>query len=102
MGEIIPLPLRARDANAASRFEMIGGQLHHATMLTFPQSQLRDIRNVWGVTVEGPPRIVPDAVPFSDGRPLRAKAVRAKVCATKTAASKQAAAKRKPVCRAPK
>lgn len=106
MGVIIPLPLRARTANAASRFEMIG-EVHHATVLTFPQVQVRDIRNVWGLTVEGPPRSVPDGIAFSDGKSRRAKASRAKSSDTKASGAKlpgtkSAIVKRKPAQRAPK
>lgn len=97
MGEIIPLPLRARDPNVASRFQVIGGQPHHATMLNSPPVQVRDIRNVWGMTVEGPPLAVADALPFGDDEPRRPKQLRAKSEATKSAI-----AKRKPAQRAPK
>jgi hypothetical protein len=101
MGVIIPLPLRARAANAALRFETIGGEVHHAQMLTFPQAQARDIRDVWGMTVEGPPRIVPDALAFSDGRP-RTKPSRAKTSRAKSSSAKSSSAKRKPAHRSPK
>jgi hypothetical protein len=107
MGVIIPLPLRAREANAASRFELIGGEAHHATVLTFPLVQIRDIRDIWGLTVEGPPRSAPGGVAFSDGKPRRAKATRAKASVTKVSAAKlpdtkSAGVKRKPARRSPK
>lgn len=104
MGVIIPFALRPSNA---TRFEAIGGEAHHATMLTFPQVQVRDIRDIWGLTVEGPPRSVPDGIAFSDGKPRRAKAVRAKASSAKVSGAKlpgtkSASIKRKPARRSPK
>ena len=103
MGVIIPFALRPSNA---ARFETIG-EAHHATMLVFPQVQVRDIRDIWGLTVEGPPRAVPDGIAFSDGKPRRAKATRAKTSGTKVSGAKlpdtkSASVKRKPVQRSPK
>lgn len=104
MGVIIPFALRPSNA---ARFEAVGGEAHHATMLVFPQVQVRDIRNIWGLTVEGPPRAVPDGIAFSDGKPRRAKASRAKTSGTKVSGAKlpgtkSASVKRKPAQRSPK
>jgi hypothetical protein len=108
MGVIIPFALRP---SHAARFEAIGAEAHHATMLMFPPVQVRDIRNIWGMTVEGPPRSVPDGIAFSDGKPRRAKASRAKASGptasgaklprAKAVSVKPASAKRKPA-RSPK
>jgi hypothetical protein len=107
MGVIIPFALRPSNA---ARFEAIGGEAHHATMLMFPPVQVRDIRNIWGMTVEGPPRAVPDGIAFSDGKPRRAKASPAKPSGPKASGTKasakavnvkSASAKRKPA-RSPK
>jgi hypothetical protein len=109
MGIIIPFALRS--SNAAS-FETIGGEAHHAKMLIFPQVQVRDIRSIWGMTVEGPPRIVSDGLAFSDGKPRRAKASGAKSSGAKVSVAKSSSVKlsgvksssvkRKPARRAPK
>jgi hypothetical protein len=91
MGVIIPFALRPSNA---ARFEAIGGEAHHATMLMFPPVQVRDIRNIWGMTVEGPPRAVPDGIAFSDGKPRRAEASRAKASSgTKASGAKLPSAK---------
>lgn len=101
MGVIIPFALRPPTAHA-TRFEAIGGEAHHAKMLIFPQVQVRDIRDIWGVTVEGPPRAVPDGIGFSDGKPRRAKTARTKSTGAKATRAKSASVKRKPAQRAPK
>ena len=103
MGVIIPFALRPSNA---ARFEEIG-EAHQATMLTFPQVQVRDIRNLWGLTVEGPPHAAPAGIGFSDGKPRRAKTARAKTSGAKSSrvklpGTKSASAKRKPVQRSPK
>lgn len=104
MGVIIPFALRPSNA---TQFEAIGGEAHHAKMLIFPQVQVRDIRDIWGLTVEGPPRAAPDGIAFSDGKPRRAKAARTKSTGTKASSAKlprtkSASVKRKPAQRAPK
>jgi hypothetical protein len=76
-------------------------------MLAFPQVQVRDIRNLWGLTVEGPPHAISDGIGFSDGKPRRAKASRAKASGAKSSraklpGTKSASAKRKPASRSPK
>jgi hypothetical protein len=98
MGIIIPFALRPSNA---ARFEAVGGEAHRAKMLIFPQVQVRDIRDIWGMTVEGPPHAGPDGVAFSDGKPRRAKASRAKSAGAKLPDSKSESVKRKPARRSP-